>query len=86
MVKNQRDFYCTHNLGIENTNLYILWKNGGRKSMRVYRGLLVLVILIAIGWGIWYCVSNYNDQPSNIDGTLVYEIKECPYVTTNDIY
>ena len=54
--------------------------------IRLYRSFLVVVILIAIGWGVWYCVSNYNNQPSNIDGTLVYEIKECPYVATNYLY
>lgn len=39
--------------------------------MRLYKSFLVVVILIAIGWGVWYCVSNYNNTPSNIDGTLV---------------
>ena len=71
---------------IKNDNLYILWKNGGREMIRLYRSFLVVVILIAIGWGVWYCVSNYNNQPSNIDGTLVYEIKECPYVATKYLY
>lgn len=61
-------------------------KNGGGKMIRLYRSFLVVVILIAIGWGVWYCISNYNDQPSNIDGTLVYEIKECPYDATNYLY
>ena len=56
------------------------------RMIRLYRSFLVVVILIAIGWGVWYCVSNYNNQPSNIDGTLVYEIKECPYVATNYLY
>lgn len=41
--------------------------------MRLYKSFLVLVIVIAIGWGVWYCVSSYQEQPSNIDGTLVYE-------------
>ena len=61
-------------------------KNGGRQMIRLYRSFLVVVILIAIGWGVWYCVSNYNNKPSNIDGTLVYEIKECPYVATKYLY
>lgn len=54
--------------------------------MRLYRSFLIVVIFIAIGWGIWYCISNYNDEPSKIDGTLVQEIKECSYVATNHIY
>lgn len=57
--------------------------------MRLYKSFLVLVIVIAIGWGVWYCVSSYQEQPSNIDGTLVYEnvyfVKEHGYDTTNDI-
>lgn len=54
--------------------------------IRLYRSFLVVVILIAIGWGVWYCITNYNDQSSNIDGTLVYEIKECPHVATKYLY
>ena len=40
--------------------------------MRLYKSFLVLVIVIAIGWGLWYCVSNYEENSSNIDGTLVW--------------
>ena len=81
---DKREFHCLY--CIETTNLYILWKNGGNKQMRLYKSFLVVVLLVAIGWGVWYCISNYNDKPSEIDGTLVYEIKECPYVATNNLY
>lgn len=41
--------------------------------MKVYRIVLVLILVAAIGCGIWYCVYTYNEQRSNKDGLLVWE-------------
>lgn len=42
---------------------------------RIYKSILVLAILVAIGWGVWYCVSAYHGEPIIKDGTLVWEMR-----------
>lgn len=39
--------------------------------MRMYRCFLVVLMLAAIGFGVWYCTYTYNEQRSNENGTLV---------------
>lgn len=41
--------------------------------MRVYRIVLVVILVVAIGCGIWYCLSAYNEQRSDRDGLLVFD-------------
>ena len=41
--------------------------------MRVYKMILVLIIAAAFIFGVWYCVTAYNEQRSTDKGTLVYE-------------
>lgn len=40
--------------------------------MRLYKSFLVVCLIAAIGFGIWYCVSVYLEESSGPDGTLVY--------------
>jgi len=39
--------------------------------MRIYRCVLVVLMVAAIGFGVWYCTHSYNEQRSMEDGTLV---------------
>lgn len=41
--------------------------------MKVYRFVLALVLVVAIGFGVWYVISAYNEQRSSKDGLLVQE-------------
>ena len=41
--------------------------------MRMYRCFLVVLMIAAIGFGVWYCTYTYNEQRSVKDGTLVLE-------------
>lgn len=43
--------------------------------MRIYRCVLVILMVAAIGFGVWYCSYSISEQRSIKDGTLVfYEI------------
>jgi len=39
--------------------------------MRIYRCFLVVLMIAAIGFGVWYCTNFYAEQRSIEDGTLV---------------
>lgn len=41
--------------------------------MRVYRILLAVILTVAIGFGVWYCILMYNDNTSEKDGLLVFD-------------
>ena len=41
--------------------------------MKVYRVVLVIILVIAIVWGVWYCISAYNEQSSSEKGMLVQD-------------
>lgn len=41
--------------------------------MRVYKMILVLILICAFVFGVWYCFTAYNEQRSTEKGTLVYE-------------
>ncbi len=41
--------------------------------MKIYRSFLVVLIIVAIGFGVWYCVSSYQEQQTIKDGTLVFD-------------
>lgn len=41
--------------------------------MRIYRVVLMIFLVMAIGFGVWYCVYSYDEQRSTKDGTLVLE-------------
>lgn len=47
--------------------------------MKLYKGILAAVIVLAIGFGIWYCVSAYYHRSSNDRGLLVqqWEVETC---------
>jgi len=40
--------------------------------MRMYRCFIVVLMIAAIGFGVWYCTYTYNEQRSVKDGTLVF--------------
>lgn len=40
--------------------------------MRIYRCILVILMVAAIGFGVWYCTYSINEQRSIKDGTLVF--------------
>lgn len=44
------------------------------KSLRIYRICLVLLLLMIIGGGIWYCYETLEAKEVPEDGTLVQEI------------
>lgn len=50
--------------------------------MKVYRFVLALVLVAAIGFSVWYVVSAYNEQRSSKGGLLVQEYIDA----SNDIY
>ncbi|MBQ6811653.1 MAG: hypothetical protein IJP06_00930 [Agathobacter sp.] len=39
--------------------------------MRIYRCFIVVLMIVAIGFGVWYCTNFYAEQRSVKDGTLV---------------
>ena len=39
--------------------------------IRMYRCLIVVLMIAAIGFGVWYCVNTTDEQRSIKDGTLV---------------
>lgn len=51
--------------------------------MKVYRGLLVLILSLAVIGIVWYCFSVYSEQRSIDKGLLVWEEnidkEEAPY-------
>lgn len=40
--------------------------------MRIYRCVLVILMVAAIGFGVWYCTYSINEQRSIENGTLVF--------------
>ena len=40
--------------------------------MRMYRCFILVLMLAAIGFGVWYCTNFYAEQRSIKDGTLVW--------------
>lgn len=45
--------------------------------IRIYRCIIAVLMIAAIGFGVWYCVYTYDEQNSIKDGTLVFgEVKE----------
>lgn len=38
---------------------------------RIYRYVLVAVMIALISWGVWYVISHYNKQSTYEDGVLV---------------
>lgn len=45
--------------------------------MRMYRCFLIVLMLAAIGFGVWYCTYAYNEQRSTEDGTLIRGEEVC---------
>jgi len=41
--------------------------------IRMYRWFIGSLMVLAIAFGIWYVVSNFDEQSSVQDGTLVWE-------------
>lgn len=41
--------------------------------MRMYRCVLVVLMIAAIGFGVWYYTYSYSEQRSIKDGTLVLQ-------------
>ena len=44
--------------------------------MKVYRGVLIAILVLTICYGIWYCVSAYNEQRQTERGLLVWEERD----------
>ena len=44
------------------------------KSIRIYRICLVVLLLVIIGGGIWYCYESMEAKNVPEDGTLVQEM------------
>ncbi len=40
--------------------------------MRLYRCFLVVLLIMVIGFGVWYCVSVFDEEKTSMDGTLVF--------------
>lgn len=40
--------------------------------IRMYRCFIAVLMIAAIGFGVWYCVNTRDEQRSIKDGTLVY--------------
>ena len=38
---------------------------------RIYRYVLVVVMIALISWGVWYVISHYQEQSTYEDGVLV---------------
>lgn len=41
--------------------------------MKVYRIILTIVLVAVIAFGVWYCISAYNEQNSDKKGLLVQD-------------
>ena len=41
--------------------------------MKIYRFILAVILVLAIGVGIWYCISAYNEERTDEEGLLVWE-------------
>lgn len=41
--------------------------------MKVYRIILTIVLVAVIAFGVWYCLSAYNERSSSEKGLLVEE-------------
>lgn len=54
--------------------------------VRIYRYVLVTILVGLIIWGVWYVVSSYNEQRSREEGILVLEEWEVVNGTGNRIY
>ena len=54
--------------------------------VRIYRYVLVTLIIGLLVWGIWYVYSCYSEQRSKEGGTLVRVESEISYGTGNSIY
>lgn len=39
--------------------------------IRIYRYFIVVLMIVAIGFGVWYCTNMQSEQRSIKDGTLV---------------
>ena len=44
--------------------------------IRIYRCFIVVLMIVAIGFGVWYCVNTSGEQRSIKEGTLVLHEKE----------
>ena len=44
--------------------------------IRMYRYFIAALMVIAIGFGVWYCINTVNEQRSIKDGTLILQEKE----------
>ena len=62
--------------------------HGKRREImvRIYRFVLVAVLIALISWGVWYVVSNYNKQSIYEDGVLVRKEVEGVYGTGYYLY
>ena len=54
--------------------------------VRIYRYLLVTIMIGLIIWGVWYVVSSYNERRSYEDGILVMSELEVESGAGNSIY
>ncbi len=54
--------------------------------VRIYRYVLVTLIIGLIVWGVWYVYSSYNEQRSKEGGTLVKTEREMDDGAGNSIY
>ena len=52
--------------------------------VRIYRYVLVVILMALILWGVWYVISHYNKQSTYEDGVLVR--KEITYGAGYSIY
>lgn len=46
-------------------------ENGGWEMIRMYRCVIIVLMIAAIGFGVWYCINTTDEQRSIKDGTLV---------------
>ena len=53
---------------------------------RIYRWILVGVLVVLLGWGIWYVVTEYGKQSTYDNGVLVYGKMEEIDGSGNGIY
>lgn len=44
------------------------------KSLKIYRICLVILLLVVIGGGLWYCYESMEEKNVPEDGTLVQEM------------
>ena len=50
--------------------------------MKVYKIILTVVLVAVIAFGVWYCLTTYNEQSSSEKGLLVeekYHADNCLY-------